>query len=110
MPREAFVQREVLRLWGGHPRVRLWRANAGRALVATAGGGLRSMQVNIPGCPDLIGWLSPSGKFIGIECKGDRGKLRPEQIAFRDRLEKDGGLYIVARSVEDVDRVLGGLV
>lgn len=110
MPRESFVQREILRLYGAHPRIRLWRANAGRALVATAAGGLRSMQVNIPGCPDLIGWLAPTGRFLGIECKGDRGKLRPEQAAFRDRLEKDGGLYIVARSVEDVDRVLGGIV
>ena len=110
MPREAFVQREILRLYGAHPRIRLWRANAGRALVATAAGGLRSMQVNIPGCPDLIGWIAPEGRFLGIECKGDRGKLRPEQASFRDRLEKDGGLYIVARSVEDVDRVLGALL
>jgi len=106
MPREAYVQREILRLWGAHPRVRLWRANAGRALVPTAAGGLRSMQVNIPGCPDLIGWLSPQGTFIGIECKGDGGKLREEQKAFRDRLIADGGIYVEARSVEDVDAAL----
>lgn len=110
MPRESYVQREILRLWGSHPRVRLWRANAGRALVATAAGGLRPLQVNITGCPDLIGWIAPAGRFLGIECKGDGGKLRPEQAAFRDRLEKDGGVYIEARSVEDVDRVLGRLV
>ena len=106
MPRESHVQREILRLWGSHPRVRLWRANAGRALVATAGVGLRSMQINIPGCPDLIGWIAPTGRFLGIECKGDGGKLSPEQIAFRDTLVRMGGIYIEARSVEDVDRVL----
>lgn len=110
MPREAEVQREILRLYGAHPRIRLWRANSGRALVATATGGLRSMQVNITGCPDIIGWLAPAGRFLGIECKSDRGKLRPEQAAFRDRLVADGGIYIEARSVEDVDRVLGRFV
>lgn len=99
------MQREILRLWGSHPRVRLWRANAGRAYL-----GSRPIQVNIPGTPDLIGWLAPSGRFVGIECKGDRGRLRPEQIAFRDTLARMGGLYIEARSVADVDRVLGPLV
>lgn len=68
------------------------------------------MAMNIPGCPDLIGWIRPSARFLGIECKSDRGRLRPEQAAFRDRLEADGGIYIEARSVEDVDRVLGRLV
>lgn len=110
MPREAEVQREILRLWGAHPRVRLWRANAGRAMVPTATGGLRPVQVNIPGCPDIIGWIAPHGRFVGIECKSDRGKLRPEQIAFRDRLVADGGVYIVARRVADVDSALGRLV
>lgn len=103
MPRESEVQREVLRLWGAHPRVRLWRANSGRAMVPTATGGLRSIQMNIPGCPDIIGWLAPAGTFVGIECKADRGSLRPEQAAFRDRLVADGGVWIEARSVADVD-------
>ena len=107
MPLESAVQREILRLYGAHPKVRLWRANAGRALVPTASGGLRSMQVNIPGCPDIIGWLAPAGRFVGIECKSDRGRLRPEQVAFRDTLTRMGGIYIEARSVADVDAVLG---
>lgn len=109
MPREADVQREILRLWGSHPSVRLWRANSGRALVPTASGGLRSIAVNIVGCPDLIGWIRPSGRFVGIECKATTG-LRPEQRAFRDRLIADGGIYVEARSVADVDAVLGPMV
>lgn len=102
MQREADLQHEILHLWGSNPRVRLWRANAGRALVATATGGLRSVQMNVTGCPDLIGWVAPLGRFVGIECKASTG-LRPEQIAFRDTLTRMGGLYIVARSVGDVD-------
>jgi len=119
MPREAFVQREVLRLWGAHPSVRLWRANSGRALVATATGGLRSMQVNIPGCPDAIGFTSVAVErlvelciprvaiFTGLEFKGDRGVIREDQQAFADVLIRFGGIHAFARSVEDVDRVLG---
>ena len=106
MQHEAALQREILRLYGAHPRLRLWRANAGRAFVPTARGGLRTIQVNIPGCPDIIGWLRPHGRFVGIECKSDRGRLRPEQAAFRDRLVADGGIYVEARCVEDVDRVI----
>lgn len=103
---EADVQREILRLYGAHPRVRLWRANSGKGLVPTANGGLRSVRFNVTGCPDIIGWIAPAGRFVGIECKSAAGQLRPEQAAFRDRLTADGGLYVVARSVADADAAL----
>lgn len=116
---EAALQREILRLWGSHPRVRLWRANAGRALVATASGGLRSIQVNIPGCPDAIGWTSVDvprlvslgvnrvAVFTGLEFKGDRGVIREEQQAFADVLIRFGGIHAFAHSVADADAALG---
>lgn len=103
---EAQLQREILLTVGSRPDVRIWRANAGRALVPTADGGLRPIQVNLPGCPDLIGFLAPFGRFLGIEVKAPGGRLRPAQEAFRDALTRSGGLYIVARSVEDVTREL----
>lgn len=116
---EAALQREILRLWGSHPRVRLWRANAGRALVATASGGLRAIQVNIPGCPDAIGWtsvdvprlvslgVSKVAVFTGLEFKGDRGVIREEQQAFADVLIRFGGIHAFAHSVADADAALG---
>ena len=103
---EAALQREILRRFGCRPDVRLWRANAGRALVPTANGGLRPIQVNLPGCPDLIGFLAPSGRFLGIEVKAPGGTLRESQLAFAEVLRRMGGIYIVARSVEDVERLL----
>lgn len=107
MPRlESDIQREILRLYGAHPRVRLWRANSGKGLVPTANGGLRSVRMNVTGCPDLIGWIAPHGRFLGIECKAERGNLRPEQASFGARLALDGGVYVVARSVADVDAAL----
>jgi len=115
---------EILLAWGAHPSVRLWRANAGQAWVPAAGG-MRPVQMNVPGCADLIGilslpadtagsppgWGRPTvGLFLAIETKSASDRMRESQLAFRAMVERLGGLYIVARSVEDVDRVLGRLV
>lgn len=105
---EAQIQREILLHVGSRPDVRLWRANAGRALVPTQEGGLRPIQVNLPGCPDLIGWVTLAGRavFLGVEVKSSTGRLRPAQEAFRAILTRMGGIYIVAHSLEDVTREL----
>lgn len=102
---ESAIQREIYLAIGSRPDVRLWRANAGKAYVRTSTG-FRTVQMNLPGCPDLIGWLAPAGRFLGIEVKAARGGLRQAQKAFRDALTRMGGLYIVARSVDDVTREL----
>lgn len=99
----------ILIAWGAHPNVRLWRANAGQAWVPIQGG-MRSIQMNVPGCADLIGILGPHGRFLAIETKSAGDRMRESQVAFRAMVERLGGLYIVARSVEDVDRVLNPLV
>ena len=57
--------------------------------------------VGLKGVPDLIGIL-PCGTFIGIEVKTPKGKLTRCQEQFRDDCMKNNGLYIVARSVNDV--------
>lgn len=98
----------ILLAWGAHPRVRLWRANAGQAWVPTKDGA-RPVQMNVPGCADLIG-IGPGGLFLAIETKGAGDRMRESQENFRAMVERLGGLYIVARCVEDVDRVLGPMV
>lgn len=47
------------------------------------------------------------GQFIAIEAKADDGEQSPEQIAFQSAVESVAGIYILARSVEDVLAVLG---
>ena len=118
MQHEATLQREVLKLYGSHPRIRLWRANSGKALVPTGGVGLRSIQVNIPGCPDAIGFTSVDVErlvslgvprvavFTGLEFKAANGRVRDVQQAFADVLTRFGGLHGFVRSVEDVDEVM----
>lgn len=56
------------------------------------------------GSPDII--CVVDGKFIGIEVKGPSGRQSPDQIEFQERLERAGGRYIVARSIDDVEHAL----
>ena len=52
------------------------------------------------GAPDII--AIRNGRFIGIEVKSAKGKLRPEQEAFKVNVEAAGGVYMVVRSLEDL--------
>ena len=53
-----------------------------------------------PGSPDIVCVIE--GQFVGIEVKDEKGKLNPNQVAFKERLEAAGGKYVLARSVDDV--------
>ncbi len=57
------------------------------------------------GTPDII--VFHWGGAILIECKSKTGKIRPDQIMYRDEANKIKGVeYIIARSVEDVQKVI----
>jgi Holliday junction resolvase len=58
-----------------------------------------------PGVPDIIGIYD--GKFLGIEIKGERGKVSVKQQDFIDCINQHGGIAFIARSVDDVARHLG---
>lgn len=69
-----------------------------------------------PGSPDLVGWktveITPEmvGRriaiFCGIEIKTPSGHVRPDQVAFLNRLRVAGGVAGVARSVDDAVSLL----
>jgi Holliday junction resolvase len=56
-----------------------------------------------PGVPDIVGICR--GRFVGIEVKTAKGKLSEHQEQFRDAIVREGGLYILARSTDDVATV-----
>ena len=93
--READVLRsclEYLRLRGHF----VWRENTGQA---TAGG--RRIRFGILGCADIIG-IAKNGKFIAVECKSSTGRQSEEQKKFEHDCVSNGGLYVLARSVDDL--------
>jgi hypothetical protein len=56
---------------------------------------------SMKGVPDII-VLAKSGQFIGIEAKAGSGRLSPDQKEFERLCVKNGGRYIVARSIDDI--------
>ena len=95
---ERAVQRAVL----------LWlRANGCLVAVTDAGAAYRAGAFfgdAVPaGWPDITGLL-PDGRFIGVEVKGPGGRQSPVQKQMEQEVRKRSGIYVLARSVEDVQR------
>ncbi len=66
----------------------------------------RMNNFKLKGVSDIIGIFD--GKFLAIEVKTEKGKLSEHQVEFLDRVRENGGIAIVARSVEDVEQALFG--
>jgi hypothetical protein len=98
---EAAALCEVLKALKAHPAVS-WceRMNSG----ATRVGG-RFIRFGFTGCPDVLGMLR-DGRLLGVEVKAPKGKLRPEQAVFLERIRAGGGVSFVARDCRDVIREL----
>jgi hypothetical protein len=73
----------------------IWRQNNVRVAGRTFNG--------LKGVPDIIG-STRQGKFIGVEVKAGKDKMSEDQIKFKNEITKRGGIYIEARSLEDVTR------
>ena len=55
------------------------------------------------GDPDLVACIG--GKYVAIEVKTPVGRLSPRQREVREMVLNSGGIFCVARSVEDVRQV-----
>lgn len=94
---EAAALVEVLKALTAHPDV-AWchRMNSGATRI-----GKRFVRFGWKGCPDVIGQLR-DGRLIGVEVKAAKGRLRPEQSTFLERIRCAGGVAFVARDCRDV--------
>jgi len=101
---EAAALHEVLLALRNHPLV-AWveRQNSGAAKV-----GNRFIRFGWPGCSDVIGQLR-DGRFLACEVKAPKGRVRPEQQVFLDRVRAGAGVAFVARDLRDVHRELNHL-
>lgn len=94
---EAVLQKLILARVNALDGVRLWRANTGMAYSSGSG---RMVRFGQPGQADLSGILR-GGRRLEVEVKGPSGRVSDEQEAFGARITELGGLYIVARTLED---------
>lgn len=81
--------------------VRLWRQNAGGVMV-----GNQFVRFGLKGESDLQGLMAPNGRFLAIEGKAGKDRMSPAQLTFKAMIEGFGGLFIEARSAEQVVEIL----
>lgn len=101
---EAAALVEVLKALTAHPLV-AWCERMNSGAVRT---GKRFVRFGWPGCPDVLGQLR-DGRLLGVEVKAAKGKLRPEQAVFLERIRAAGGVAFMARDCRDVLRELATL-
>ena len=94
---EHQIQNEILAEFGARKDMRIWRQNTGAIVIDN-----RMVKFGVPGQADITGLLIPSGRRLEIEVKNAKGRQREAQKKFQAMIEKSGGIYILARSVDDV--------
>ena len=80
-----------------------WRNNTGGARQADGS----FVRYGTKGAADILAVFAPAGRLVAIECKKPSGGvLSREQRAWGADVEARGGIYIVARSVDEVRAAL----
>lgn len=84
----------------------IWRNNTGMLFDKKN----RPVRYGYVGSPDIIG-MTPTGRFLGIECKSPTGgDLSEPQERFRDRCRANGGIYLTIRSVDQLEERKGEIL
>ncbi len=87
------------------------RSHGCLAAVTDAGAAYRAGSFGAdtvpPGWPDITALL-PGGRFVGIECKSKRGRQSAVQKRMQRKIRSRGGIYVLARGIEDVQDAIGG--
>lgn len=121
MTTEAALQNEI-RLALSRAGCTMFRQNTGQAWTGRSierlpGGAVlihdaRPITFGLTrGSSDLIGWRSvmldgrPAAVFCAVEVKSTRGRATAEQVQFIERIQADGGMAGIARSVDDALRI-----
>jgi hypothetical protein len=102
---EKQIQSAILKFLSVSPSV-AWarRMNSGRFAVSD-GYGKRVVQAGFVGLSDIVGQLR-DGRFLAVEVKRKGGKVTDAQQAFIDTVCKNGGVGVIAFSVDDVSNAI----
>jgi len=85
-----------------------WRQNNAAtydAKMNSGQGGYRASSQSKKGIADILGVL-PGGIHLEIEVKSKIGKQSPDQFIHQKKIEALGGVYVLARSVKDIEHIL----
>lgn len=56
---------------------------------------------SLRGVADILG-IMPGGRFLAVEVKAAKGRQSPDQKHFEELVKRAGGIYVLARSIDDV--------
>lgn len=101
---ESDIQKLILQ-YLGLKKIFCWRNNTGSGMNTNANGKEYFVRFGVKGAPDILGML-PGGRFLGIEVKRKDGIVSENQKDFLQQINDNGGLGFVARSLEDVMKVI----
>lgn len=91
---ESDIQKQCLELLKLY-NIYCWRQNTGAFKK-----GKSYIKFAFKGCSDILG-ICPDGRFLAVECKRTSGGiLSDEQKEFLVNIKKNGGVAIIANSVE----------
>ena len=93
---EKSIQKACLDLLGAY-KIFCWRNNTGAVKMEK-----RFFRFGLAGSPDIIALHPRTGKFIGIEVKGPKGRLSDKQKEFAESVRKNNGTYMVVWSVDQL--------
>lgn len=96
---EAEILSEILAYLAGRTDLRAWRVN----VVGARDRFGRVVHSGPKGQADISGILLGTGRRLEVEVKAALGRQTTDQKAWEDVITKYGGLYILARSVAEVD-------
>ena len=84
---------------------RCWRSSVlvGRALHDD-----RILRAGLKGQSDISGIMAPSGRFLAIEVKVGKDRMRTHQEAFRSMILRAGGIHVIARDLEQAIKDIEG--
>lgn len=88
--------KQILIRFGSGSDFRLWPNNTGKAFR-----GRRLLSFGLKGSSDILG-LRKDGRLVAIEVKTGNAKQNQDQINFMNMVRNFNGIYILARSIEDV--------
>ncbi len=106
---ESQIQRSITDYLAAR-RIMAFRMNSG---VAKMDG--RFVRFGVPGMADILAFRKVDGypeegggsiNVLWIECKAPKGLQSQLQRSFQQQVEAEGHVYILARSIEDVEAVL----
>lgn len=100
---EREIQNDILE-WLTAQGIFCWRNNSTGLFDASSGTFRRKGKYQRLGISDILGVIH--GTLFAIEVKTAKGKLSDYQKQFLDDVSLNGGVAIVARSIEDVENKL----